>query len=71
MQTVSHLIPPGYVFESMRTLLAGGAVPFTTLVEGALLAVGYVVLACGIFAWVYRYAVRTGLMARYSAESVN
>ena len=71
MQFVSRLMPPAYVFESMRTILAGGGVPLRTLVVGAALAVGYVVLACGIFFWVYRGAVRTGLIARYSAESVN
>jgi len=27
-------------------------------------------LACAFFAAVYRYAIRTGLIARYSAESV-
>ena len=71
MQFVSRLMPPAYVFESMRTILAGGGVPGRTLVLGAALAVGYVVLACGTFFCVYRGAVRTGLIARYSAESVN
>jgi ABC-2 type transport system permease protein len=31
----------------------------------------YIVLASWLFAAVYRYAVRTGLIARYSAESVS
>ena len=34
------------------------------------LAVADVAVACWIFARVYRYSVRTGLIARYSAESV-
>ena len=38
---------------------------------GAALSVAAVLLACGIFTQVYRYAVRTGLIARYSAESVS
>ena len=37
---------------------------------GLALAVAFVVLACLVFAAVYRYAIRTGLIARYSAESV-
>ncbi len=29
------------------------------------------VLACLVFAAIYRHAIRTGLIARYSAESVS
>jgi ABC-2 type transport system permease protein len=35
------------------------------------LAVGFILLACAFFARVYRHAVRTGLIARYSAESLS
>jgi ABC-2 type transport system permease protein len=35
------------------------------------LAVLYILLACWFFTRVYRHAVRTGLIARYSAESVS
>jgi len=31
----------------------------------------YLVLACLAFAAVYRHAIRTGLIARYSAETVS
>ena len=31
----------------------------------------YIVLGCWVFTLVYRYAVLTGLIARYSAESVS
>jgi ABC-2 type transport system permease protein len=71
MQHLAQLLPPSYVFEGMRTILAGGAAPARLLALGALLAAGYVVLACWFFARVYRYTVRTGLLARYSAESVS
>ena len=40
------------------------------LLSGALLAALDVLLAAWFFRRVYRYAVRTGLIARYSAESV-
>ncbi|HYA16969.1 MAG TPA: ABC transporter permease [Bryobacteraceae bacterium] len=70
MQFISRLLPPAYVFESMRTILHGGAVPFRTLLTGAAIATGFLLLACATFLRVYRYAVRTGLLARYSAESV-
>jgi ABC-2 type transport system permease protein len=41
------------------------------LALGAVLSAAYVVLACWFFARIYRYAVHTGLLARYSAESVS
>jgi ABC-2 type transport system permease protein len=71
MQHLGRLLPPSYVFEGMRTILAGGAAPTGTLVLGAGLSTAYLALACWIFARIYGYAVRTGLLARYSAESVN
>jgi ABC-2 type transport system permease protein len=71
MQHLAKLLPPSYVFEGMRTILAGGAPPLRMLALGALLAAAYVVLACWFFARVYHYAVRTGLLARYSAESLS
>jgi ABC-2 type transport system permease protein len=71
MRAVSHLLPPSYVFEGMRTIVAGGAFSGTTLLWGVGLAVAYILLASWFFTRVYRYAVRTGLIARYSAESVS
>jgi ABC-2 type transport system permease protein len=71
MRAVSRLLPPSYVFEGMRAVASGGAISGAALARGAVLAVGYVLLACWVFARVFRYAVRTGLIARYSAESVS
>jgi ABC-2 type transport system permease protein len=71
MQAVSRLLPPSYVFEGMRTLVSGGAFSGTALLWGAGLAVVQIVLASAFFSRVHRYAVRTGLIARYSAESVS
>ena len=71
MQAVSWLLAPSYVFEAMRALASGSAVSWPALGWGALLALAVVVLAGWIFARVYRHAVRTGLVARYSAETVS
>lgn len=71
MQAVSHLLPASYVFEWMRARVAGGTGGVGALVIGLALAVIYVLLACWYFGHVYRRAVRTGLLARYSAESIN
>ena len=69
MQIVARGVPPSYVFEGMRTLLAGGAFPWAVLSVGASLAIGELLVAGYLYARVYRHAVRTGLLARYSAES--
>ena len=57
--------------EGMRAVLDGGTVPAASLAWGGILAVVYVVLASWLFSRVYAHAVRTGLIARYSAETVS
>jgi ABC-2 type transport system permease protein len=71
MQYVSALLPPSYVFEGMRAVVAGSAFSLSALLWGGGLAIVYLLLAAWFFARTYRYAVRTGLLARYSAESVS
>ena len=71
MQVLARLLPPSYVFEGMRRIVAGGAPPATALLGGGLLAALYILLAGWFFTRIYRHAVRTGLLARYSAESLS
>jgi len=71
MQYVSRVLPPSYVFEGLRAIVTGQPWSATTLVWAMALAIVDVLVACWIFARVYRYAVRTGLIARYSAETVS
>ena len=71
MRGVSRVLPPSYVFEGVRAVVSGGEASWAALGWGALLAAAYVLLACWLFARVHRHAVRTGLIARYSAESVS
>jgi len=70
MQAVAALLPPSYVFEGMRAVVAGKAFAASTLFIGLGLALTQIALAALYFAAVYRYSVRSGLLARYSAESV-
>ena len=70
MRAVSKILPPSYVFEGMRAVVAGKPIPWISLAIGGGLSVAYVGLACLFFALVYRHAIRTGLIARYSAETV-
>ncbi len=71
MQVVARLLPPSYVFEGMRAIVLGRPFQLSSLAWGAVLSVAAVFLACAIFTRVYRHAVRSGLIARYSAESVS
>jgi ABC-2 type transport system permease protein len=71
MRGIGHLLPPSYVFEALRAFVAGGSFSRSALLISIGLAAGYVLLAAWVFTAVYRYAVRSGLLARYSAESVS
>lgn len=70
MQAVSRLLPPSYVFEGLRAIVSGGPASGTALAIGGVLAAGYIFLAYWFFTKVYRSALRTGLIARYSAENL-
>lgn len=71
MRAAGRLLPPSYVFEGLRQVVVGGAVPWASLLGGAALAGAYLLLAAWFFTRTYRYCVRTGLLARYSAETVS
>ena len=71
MQAVSRILPPSYVFEQLRAIISGGTISGLSLLWGASLAIGYIILAYWFFVKVYKHALRTGLIARYSAESLS
>jgi ABC-2 type transport system permease protein len=71
MQAIGHVLPPTYVFEAMRSIVAGQSAPMDLLAMAVGLSAVYLLAACWIFARVYRFALRTGLIARYSAESAS
>jgi ABC-2 type transport system permease protein len=70
MRAIGVILPPAYVFEGMRSIVMGDSPAWSELVVGVLLAVTYLVLACLLFTAVFRFAIRRGLIARYSAETV-
>ena len=70
MHLIARVLPVSYVFEGLRAIAAGQPFAPGSLAVGAGIAVLYVVAACWTFARVYQHAVRTGLIARYSAESI-
>ena len=71
MQAVSHALPPSYVFEGLRSVAAHQRTSSISLGVGIILALIYMGLACWLFTRVYQRALRSGLIARYSAETVS
>jgi ABC-2 type transport system permease protein len=71
MQYIARVLPPSYVFEGMRAIVLGRPASSRGLVMAIGLAAFYLVLSCWLFTRVYGYAVRVGLIARYSAETVS
>ena len=71
MQLAAYALPPAYVFEGLRAVVGGGGVPLDSVLRGGALTLIYLLLACALFVRTYRLTVRTGLLARYTAESVS
>jgi len=70
MQWIGRLLPPSYVFEGMRAIVDGRGFAPAALAAGVALALLQIVLAGWAFSSIYRHAVRSGLLARYAAETV-
>jgi ABC-2 type transport system permease protein len=71
MRFFARLLPPSYVFESMRSIVLKQQGSPAALFWGAALDVIFLLLASWFFRYIYHHAVRTGLIARYSAESLS
>lgn len=71
MQVAARALPPSYIFEGMRRIISGGPVSALALAGGGALAALYLLLAFLFFRRIYRRALRTGLIARYSAETLS
>jgi ABC-2 type transport system permease protein len=73
LRIVAKLIPPSYIFESVRSLLSTGAYSsslFVNLLAGGLLAVLYLFLVYRLFIHIYRHNLKTGAIARFNAEAL-
>lgn len=73
LRGIARLIPPSYVFESMRTIIATGALPedlTVTLLIGGLLSVAYLLATSYLFIRIYRRNMRGGNIARFNAEAL-
>ncbi|MEV6030975.1 ABC transporter permease [Nonomuraea sp. NPDC052116] len=65
LRTISWLLPASHVFEGMRTVMGGGAVPWDRLAWAGGLNVVYLAGTVGLFAWALRYARRHGKLSRF------
>lgn len=71
MRCIAYCIPPSYVFEGLRGIVGGGTINVAGLIWGGCLAIMYIFLAYWFFVKIYKHALKTGLIARYSAESLS
>jgi ABC-2 type transport system permease protein len=71
MQSVAYAMPPAAVFDAIRAIVAGQPVSGVALAWSAALSVVYLLLGAWVFARVHRHAIRVGLIARYSAETLS
>jgi ABC-2 type transport system permease protein len=71
MQYLARLLPPSYVFENMRAIVLRYRPAPYALLWAFTLDLVFLLLAGWFFSRIYHHAVRTGLIARYSAESVS
>lgn len=71
LQWVARLVPPSYVFEGMRAVVEGHGASLAPMLICTALTLIMLLLSCRAFTGVYHHAVRTGLIARYSAETVS
>ena len=71
MQTIASVLPPSYVFEGIRSIAVGQAVDYSLLGMAAGLTLIYIAAGIGFFVYIFRYSLRTGILARYSAESLS
>ena len=71
MQAIARVLPPTYVFEGMRAIISGGSISASALVTAFVLVVIDIILVSWFFVRVYKSTVRTGLLARYTAETVS
>ncbi|MEQ4722681.1 hypothetical protein [Nonomuraea sp. B19D2] len=65
LQAAAWLLPASHVFEGMRTVMAGGAVPWDRLAWAGGLNVVYLAGTLGLFAWALRYTRRRGKLSRF------
>lgn len=65
LQAVAWFMPASHVFEGMRAVLGGGAVPWDRMAWAAGLNVCYLAATLALFGWALRYPRRHGKLSRF------
>ncbi|MBI5470511.1 ABC transporter permease [Candidatus Kaiserbacteria bacterium] len=68
-QTIAKLMPPSYIFENLRAVLAGREILWGDLGIAFALSAVYIACAAFLFARTYSWALRTGAISRFGSES--
>ncbi len=61
VQKISYMLPATYLFESARTIIATGAVPYMALVKGFLLAIVYCLIMIAVLRRAFERSKKLGL----------
>lgn len=72
LQIFAKILPPSYVFESVRALLSSGVFTqalWNNLFFAFALSLIYLFLTYRLFVKVYRHNLKTGALSRFSAEA--
>ncbi len=73
LRLIAKAIPPSYVFESFRAILATGTFPpglVPDLLAGGALSVLYLLMASWFFVRIYERNLKNGSIARFNAEAL-
>ena len=70
MQVISYVLPPSYIFSGMRDALLNGHFAAGNLLAAAVLGVAYLLAAYWFYVRIHRSAIRSGSIARYTAENI-
>ncbi|GIH24114.1 ABC transporter [Acrocarpospora phusangensis] len=65
LQTIAAFVPATHVFEGMRAVLGGGAIPWDRLTAAACLDVAYVAAALWLYGLTLRHARTKGRLSRF------
>jgi ABC-2 type transport system permease protein len=64
-RTIAVAVPTSHVFESMRTILAGGPTPWGELGVAVMLDVVYLAAGFAFARWMFATLRRRGFVTRY------
>ena len=71
LRTLARAFAPTHVFEALRHLITRGQFDWSAMRAASGLSLLSLIVACWMFAMVHRRTLRSGALARYTAESMS